>query len=195
MSNIFTGIAIEYASSFLLYTVSAGGQVIYLDPSNIFMTTIIFVILLLLGYLDNKGSIDYTTKIKTSLNKIPINKTISVIIFFMIMLPIFVCIAHFLFPPFEITEPKDGDFVGRSCTVGGHGAIPGSEVNIYVINDLKNKYPQDTVGTTQDGSWESNKVIFGEDRSDDAEKEFIVFATITKNDITYETPHTTVNRF
>ncbi len=114
------------------------------------------------------------------------------VIFFIIC---YLYVYPYLFPPFEITEPEDGDSVGMICTIHGHGAIPGSSVKVYIEDGIGNEWLQNTVSTTRSGDWESERVIFGRATSDDIGKNFTIYATsLNKNNEVYETPHVTVTR-
>lgn len=127
--------------------------------------------------------------------KLPIQRVFKFVIYLGIAFTVIYIIAPYFIPPFEITEPENGDLVGMTYTVHGHGAIPGSSVKVYVLDDIGNKWLQDTVSTGQSGDWVCEKVTFGKDIYNDIGKKFTIYATtLNKNNEIYETPHLTVTR-
>lgn len=174
----------------------ASGLIIYYNRSNPLNNEYYFLAILLLLFTVALIFLVFSSgKINKKEIKHPVFAITIVICFFILVTMFVLHIAPGLIPSFEITEPEEGDFVEVTSTVSGHGAIPGSNVKLYIADDIGNKWLQNTVNTTPSGDWRCEKVTFGKDRRDDIGKKFIIYATtLTKNNEIYETPHITVIR-
>lgn len=103
--------------------------------------------------------------------------------FFVFMVPaLFAIIAWIvipsLIPAFEITSPKNSDEVDQLISVSGHGAIPGSEIEVLVIDDIGQKWPQGITYSNTEGYWELHAVHIGRQNGIDIGKEYIIYASL-----------------
>ncbi len=94
--------------------------------------------------------------------------------------------------PFKIIEPKDGSYVHRVFTVYGICAIPSSSINVCVIDKYGQIWRVGTANPTTDGLWKCS-VRIGQYGNQYAGI-FTLFANLTKDNKSYETPHIDVIR-
>lgn len=96
------------------------------------------------------------------------------------------------FPLFEITSPGDNSDVENIITVIGHGGIPNSEIQVFVITN--DKYPVPTIKKPDRmGKWSIYPVHIGEPRQIVLEAE--IYAVMTTPDgATYESNRVKVKR-
>lgn len=180
----------EYGISSLMFS-----NPLYMNP---YLVGVICLFLFLFEGLSTSGVWDKLSpqiKGKFAFMRSRIDILKGLVLFVIVLLICILFIFPYIFPPFEITKPKDSSSVNVISTVSGHGAIPGSSVSIYVMDDLGQEWLQSTVGTTKDGRWECNSANFGQYGSGFTGKNFFIYATtLTRNNEIYETPHITVNR-
>lgn len=91
-------------------------------------------------------------------------------------------IAQALVPIFEITSPKNNDLVGQTITVAGHGAIPGNQVRVFVIDDLGQKWQGINTTSTYNGDWEIYPVYIGDSSNIQKGKNYSIYAEINYMD-------------
>lgn len=96
--------------------------------------------------------------------------------------------------PFEITDPKEGSSVSSTSTVSGHGALPDSQVSVYVMDKYSQKWLVGTAYPTKDGDWACSNVEIGQFGNQYAGQSFTIFAICTRDNISKETPHVNVIR-
>lgn len=65
-----------------------------------------------------------------------------------------------IYPLFEIINPRNGDVVSHIISVRGHGGIPNSEIQVFVITDQL--YPQGTTKVDANGKLFVYPVYIGE---------------------------------
>lgn len=82
------------------------------------------------------------------------------------------------FPLFEITSPTDNSAVGYVISVRGHGGIPDSKIQVFVITDYL--YPQAKAYPDAAGEWTVFPVFIGEERHFGLEAE--IYAEMTTPD-------------
>jgi len=163
-------------------------------PPLIYNLIAVLVILLIVAiiviYLRNRIPYPYTTTLQRL-----INDPRCMILTFLIA---FVLIVFYIYPqwipPFKITEPNEGDTVKQISSVSGHGAPPSSSVDVYVIDQYGQTWPEGTTSTTSDGSWERGGIHFGQYGSQYVGQKFSIFAKLTEDDRTYQTPNVNVIR-
>jgi len=151
---------------------------------NYLILTMILILLILIAIIcelwSQKGSTpepsdkDFISKFMVTKKKAP-----GIIILLILVGISYFIIAPFIFPSFEILNPKPNSYVPQFLDVSGHGAIPESLVQIAIIDEIGNTWlSQDIATTNQDGKWEVKNVQFGE--SDDSGKEFKIYAILRR---------------
>ena len=103
-------------------------------------------------------------------------------------------LAQTLIPIFEITSPKEGRLVNQIINVGGHGAIPGSEIEIFVVDNLGHKWTPGTTFSEMKGNWELYPVYIGEPGDKDRGKRYEIYALLKTPGQNYSTKHIQVTR-
>jgi uncharacterized membrane protein YhaH (DUF805 family) len=164
-------------------------------PPFIYYLIVIIVILVIIAiiviYLKNRSANqDETTTLQRRINDPRWKVLICVIAMGFIVYNIY---PQYI-PPFKITEPNEGDTVKLISSVSGHGAPPGSSVDVYVIDQYGQTWPEGTANTTTDGSWECKSVYFGQYGSQYVGQKFTMFAKLTEDGKTYQTPSVNVIR-
>lgn len=183
---VIASLAATFIDHLLLY------EPLYMNINYIFIILILAILSKVLSYDIFEKSFPVIKKISTVLrSKVNIQKAL--LLFGVIVL---VCLItfHYLFPPFEITEPKEGNYVDSTSTIYGHGAIPGSLVRLFVIDRYGQHWSQGTVISTDSGLWVFNGVHFGQSGSEYFGQDFKIFADLTKDGRSYETQQIDVVR-
>ncbi|MFZ3058112.1 MAG: hypothetical protein WA102_00110 [Candidatus Methanoperedens sp.] len=129
--------------------------------------------------------------------------TISRIILILIFLIVPIIIGNYvgdktnqiLRPVYEITIPKPNSEVDQIITVGGHGAIPSSEIKVFVIDDNGNRWLEGTTFPDTGGSWELYPVYIGRPNGADKGKMYVIYASMTtQNGTVYNSKKVSVRR-
>lgn len=186
--TFISGVATNLIGVFAGYFVFS--DPLYINKFNFFIICFLVIILYLLSAIPLNGKLH---TIHEFLGK-RISLSQAMLVF---VIAVLICrlIFPFLFPSFQITEPKEGYSVKLNSAVSGHGAIPGSSVKVYVIDRFGQPWLQGTVGTTMDGQWECNSVNFGQYGSKYVGQNFKIFASLTKDGgYDYKTPVVNVIR-
>lgn len=181
-NSIFS--VISFILSWFIYSASSNSEHIDYSHANLSYALVILIvspfILVTINTLISKIS-EYFISLVNVKNII---SCIILIVFILVTL-------HSLFPPFEITEPKDNSFVSSKITVSGHGAMPESDVSVYVIYNGA-PYPQQSIQSTTNGVWRLSDVKIGKEH--DEGKEFTIYATCTKDGVNCTTLPISVTR-
>jgi hypothetical protein len=143
---------------------------------------------------EGRGVHEEESVLKKVTRRIKETNKIQILVLLLAAIFSFFILAPFVFPSFEILNPKGGGSVPQYLDISGHGAIPGSLVQIAIIDDLGNTWlSQYSATASQDGKWEVKNVQFGVSGS--TGKKFRIYATLQRDpDIRFSTPTITVTR-
>lgn len=101
-----------------------------------------------------------------------------------------------IIPVFEITSPKESDEVGQLISVKGHGAILGSEIEVFVIDDLGTTWRAGSTFSKMEkvGGWELRPVLIGRPGDEDKGQMYEIYALLKTPERNYSTKHIRVTR-